>query len=293
MNAVLFYINDFLGSGRVAAMTTEQVGAYVLLLLHQAQPDDGMLPDDDKALARLARLTLAKWRRISPEIMECFQREGGRVWNERMKEEIEYQKNHKAGRSDSGRKAAQARWHGNANAMRTHMRPHDRGNANAMPRECLADANSNSNSKSSSPASVVLPASVDSKSLIGENALSPNAPAAPSRIPPLEAGDEAWEKFIDGYPKQTKLILAQHAFAEIVCSAPDPPSEMKKLMAGKARLLASDTAERLARYAPSPQAFILGKRYMDPWKPELKKETQSERIVRELEEEERDKNESF
>ncbi len=294
MNAVLFYINDFLGSGRVALMTNEQVGCYVFLLLRQAAAVDGFLPADEAALAKLARVPLAKWRRICPEILECFEPPtDGRIFNDRMRLEWERQTAYQERRSDSASKAARTRWNRNANAMRTHDPGNASSNANAVRSQCVKDASSSSSSssKSSSPASVVLPASVDSKSLIGENALSPNAPAAPSRIPPPEAGDEAWEKFIDGYPKQTKLILAQHAFVEKIGCADDPQFEFVRLIAGKKRLLASDTDERLAKYAPTPQAFILDKRYLDPWPPEPRKETQSERIVRELEEEEeRDEN---
>ncbi|KKK61837.1 hypothetical protein LCGC14_3010300, partial [marine sediment metagenome] len=53
--------------------------------------------------------------------------------------------------------------------------------------------------------------------------------------------------------------------------------------AGKKRLLASDTDERLAKYAPTPQAFILDKRYLDPWPLELKPETKDQKLGREVE----------
>ena len=286
MNAVLFYINDFLGSGRVALMTNEQVGCYVFLLLRQAAAVDGLLPADEAALAKLARVPLAKWRRICPEILECFEPPtDGRIFNDRMRLEWERQTAYQERRSDSASKAARTRWNRNANAMRTHDPGNASSNANAVRSQCVKDASSNSSSssKSSSPASAVLPTPVDSKVFKGENALSPDASATPARIPPFEPGDEAWEKFIDGYPKQTKLILAQHAFVEKIGCADDPQFEFVRLIAGKKRLLASDTDERLAKYAPTPQAFILDKRYLDPWPLELKPETKDQKLGREVE----------
>jgi uncharacterized protein YdaU (DUF1376 family) len=178
MNAVLFYINDFLGSSRVALMSNEQVGCYVFLLLRQAAALDGFLPADEAALAKLARVPLAKWRRICPEILECFEPPSdGKIYNDRMRLEWERQTAYQESRSDSARKAAKTRWGGNANAMRSHMRTHDPGNASgdadAMRTQCVENANSSSSSKSSSPASVVAPTSVDSKAK-KTNALSPD-----------------------------------------------------------------------------------------------------------------------
>src|SRR6185312_11765498 len=48
--AFQFYPNDFLGSGSVAAMTLEEIGAYVLLLCYEW--NEGGLPDDLDRLAR-------------------------------------------------------------------------------------------------------------------------------------------------------------------------------------------------------------------------------------------------
>ena len=48
------YVNNLLGSGRVASMSNAEFGAYWLLLCRAWNEDDCGLPDDDDINARLA-----------------------------------------------------------------------------------------------------------------------------------------------------------------------------------------------------------------------------------------------
>lgn len=90
-------------------LTAMQLGAYTLLLYHQWSA--GAVPDDERLLARIARVGLGTWRRrIAPAVMPYFRRVPGgwaekRLWMER--DEVAAAM---AARSEAARRAAEARW---------------------------------------------------------------------------------------------------------------------------------------------------------------------------------------
>jgi uncharacterized protein YdaU (DUF1376 family) len=61
-------------------LTTEQHGAYLLLML--AYWPRGPLPDDDAALASIAKVPLPNWRKMRPTIQAFFQVAEG-CWNQK------------------------------------------------------------------------------------------------------------------------------------------------------------------------------------------------------------------
>lgn len=67
--------------GDTGHLTTIEHGAYLLLLITAWRSKDGLLPDDDKMLARYTRLTLDKWRKMRPIIEPFFSVEKG-VWKQ-------------------------------------------------------------------------------------------------------------------------------------------------------------------------------------------------------------------
>jgi uncharacterized protein YdaU (DUF1376 family) len=64
-----FFIGDYLKETR--HLTTEQHGAYLLLIL-EYWVKQGALPDDDAQLARIVGLPLAKWKKMRPVIRAFF-----------------------------------------------------------------------------------------------------------------------------------------------------------------------------------------------------------------------------
>jgi uncharacterized protein YdaU (DUF1376 family) len=56
-------------------LTTMEHGAYLLLLMAAWRSPDACLPLDHKRLARIAGLTLDRWHRIAPTVLEFWQRE--------------------------------------------------------------------------------------------------------------------------------------------------------------------------------------------------------------------------
>lgn len=69
-------------------LDTRGVGAYLLLLFAAWRAPDCDLPDDDKLLARMARLSLREWRQIGPSIRAFFAvNEQGRLIQKRLLKE--------------------------------------------------------------------------------------------------------------------------------------------------------------------------------------------------------------
>jgi uncharacterized protein YdaU (DUF1376 family) len=95
-----FFIGDYLKETR--HLTTEQHGAYLLLIL-EYWVKQGSLPDDDAQFARIVGLPVAKWRRMRPAIQAFFH--GG--WHhERMDAELAKA----SALTEKRRTAANARW---------------------------------------------------------------------------------------------------------------------------------------------------------------------------------------
>lgn len=105
-----FYPNDFLSSNTVALMSTEEIGAYLLLLCAAWNDPACSLPTDDDSLRKLGRFTGDLSR-----IKTCFILKRGRLLNKRLYTEWE-KVNH---RSRLGYQSAMKRW--DAEAMPTHM----------------------------------------------------------------------------------------------------------------------------------------------------------------------------
>lgn len=67
------YVDDFASDGVVEAMTTEQVGAYLLLLLKAWKEEPpGSIPDNDHVLARWARMSPDAWAGIKAGVLAAF-----------------------------------------------------------------------------------------------------------------------------------------------------------------------------------------------------------------------------
>lgn len=118
------WTDAYLGDTR--HLTTEEHGAYLLLLMEAWRRPSCSLPDSDQLLARLSGLTPAKWKRAKPIIMGFWKIDGrSREWvQKRLKKEREKT----ASKSRKSRDAAAARW---KNSKNTH--------ANAIPGGCHPD----------------------------------------------------------------------------------------------------------------------------------------------------------
>ncbi len=87
-------------------LSTEEHGAYFLLLLAAWRTDDCALPHDDRKLARIAKVSPHKWRAMRDTIMEFWTLSDGRWTQKRQLKERAYVEE----RSRAARDAAEARW---------------------------------------------------------------------------------------------------------------------------------------------------------------------------------------
>lgn len=80
------YINDLTSDELVEAMTTEEFGAYLLLLFKAWKSDPpATIPDDDLILARWARLPMKQWLKCRARVLAPWKPfEGGRLVQKRL-----------------------------------------------------------------------------------------------------------------------------------------------------------------------------------------------------------------
>lgn len=107
-----FYPADFANDVHVEAMSTLQVGAYMLLLCKAWQGDPpGSLPNDDQILARYARLDAAVWAEVKFGVLVPFPiGADGRLHNKRLRLEYDRALLAMKANRERAKKAASTRW---------------------------------------------------------------------------------------------------------------------------------------------------------------------------------------
>mgnify|MGYP001614627593 CR=1 FL=1 len=71
-------------------LTTEEHGAYFLLLMAAWGSDDCTLPDNEKRLAALVKMPVHRWKKISQTVLEFWTRREDRLWQKRLMQEWLY-----------------------------------------------------------------------------------------------------------------------------------------------------------------------------------------------------------
>lgn len=110
--AFLFYPSDFASDGHVEAMTTEEVGCYILLLCKAwYEHPVGSIPDDDRTLARWTRLTPERWSECKPAVLSAFTLgTDSRYHQKRLRAEYAKLRHVHQSRFQAGKKGAKSRW---------------------------------------------------------------------------------------------------------------------------------------------------------------------------------------
>jgi uncharacterized protein YdaU (DUF1376 family) len=95
--------------GDTTHLTTIEHGAYLLLLMTAWRTRDCALPDDDRLLARYARLNTQQWKRMRPIIEAFFTIENG-FWKQgRLTDERGAVERHRLQQSEKGKAGAAAK----------------------------------------------------------------------------------------------------------------------------------------------------------------------------------------
>lgn len=129
------YIADYLIDTQ--HLTTEEHGAYLLLIMNYFNTGKS-LPDDDKKLAQICKLGPKRFKKVRANISQFFSRREGQLFHKRIEKEIA----EICQTSDSRRYSAKKRWEKekekmDANAMQTHMQMHCKSNANGYANAML------------------------------------------------------------------------------------------------------------------------------------------------------------
>jgi uncharacterized protein YdaU (DUF1376 family) len=106
------WIGDYLAD--TMHLTTEQHGAYLLLIMDYWRR--GSSPDDDRLLAAIAKISLAKWKILRPILSPFFAVENGRWTHKRIEAERTKALANKDKFAERARTAANARWNAPSNA---------------------------------------------------------------------------------------------------------------------------------------------------------------------------------
>lgn len=97
--------------GDTMLLSTEQHGAYLLLLMTMWKKD-GRLPDNDEQLAQASKLSAAKWRAMRPVLIDgsLLRAEDGFIVQKRLSAELARSKSHTDAKANAGAKGAARRW---------------------------------------------------------------------------------------------------------------------------------------------------------------------------------------
>ncbi|NIA67793.1 DUF1376 domain-containing protein [Pelagibius litoralis] len=112
--------------GDTTHLTTIEHGAYLLLLIAMWRSKENKLPNDDKLLARYAKLTAGQWRRVKPVLWPFFIESSDSITQGRLTDEATFVRQHSRKQSDN----AKSRW----------LKDKKTGDATAMPDGCQTDA---------------------------------------------------------------------------------------------------------------------------------------------------------
>jgi uncharacterized protein YdaU (DUF1376 family) len=115
------YVSDFIGD--TLHLSTEQIGAYMLLLMAMWNAG-GKLPSDEAKLARVARLSVKKWKTIADDLIQFFDVDAGHISHNRLTKELQKSESKSHSRASAGAAG------GNAKALKDK----EARVANAMPR---------------------------------------------------------------------------------------------------------------------------------------------------------------
>ena len=171
------YVADYLGDTR--HLTTEQHGAYLLILMTMWRAG-GYLPNDDAKLARIAGLSVAKWRKLSPDILAMLTVDGDQITQARLLKEIENANEKSSKRSEAGKLGVAAKSLKNNNVPQANAEPLLKHSSEPEPEQDILDTEVSNIKATQAPAQ------------------SPKPPKPPpnrgTRLPPdWEPTDDDWQ----------------------------------------------------------------------------------------------------
>ncbi len=120
-DAFLFYVDDWLSSGRIELMDAHEERGYLRLLLRAWKDPDCSLPAEDVTLASWSKMGMQWFRETADKTLRmpgmssgakvraCFREANGRLINDRQRKEWDYQRAVNEKRAASGKKGGRPR----------------------------------------------------------------------------------------------------------------------------------------------------------------------------------------
>ncbi|KKZ89046.1 YdaU family protein [Rhizobium phaseoli] len=100
------YVSDFIGD--TLSLSTEQIGAYMLLLMAMWNAG-GRLPADEAKLARVTRMSMKKWKAIAEDLMPFFEVDGDQIRHNRLTKELLKSESKSQSRAAAGAEGGRAK----------------------------------------------------------------------------------------------------------------------------------------------------------------------------------------
>ncbi len=100
------YVSDFIGD--TLHLSTEQIGAYMLMLMAMWNAG-GKLPSDEAKLARVARMSVKKWRAVADDLMAFFEVSEGFISHNRLTKELQKSESKSQSRASAGAEGGRAK----------------------------------------------------------------------------------------------------------------------------------------------------------------------------------------
>lgn len=220
--ALPLFTDAFIGD--TLHLTTEQIGAYMLLLMTAWRTKDCSLPDDDKYLARVCRMDTKAWGKNRDVLRQFWKRnENGKLVQGRLSDERKFV-------SDQSKKQSQnskARW----------LKDKETGHATAMPNRCQTDA----------PTPTPTPTPIKESKESNGQILFKSDPS----------GQDDFINFWKIYPRKVSKADAEKAFKKALATA------TSVLILEKTKKYAESVAGKDQKYIPHASTWLNGRRWED------------------------------
>jgi uncharacterized protein YdaU (DUF1376 family) len=219
------YIADY--TADVQHLTCEQDGAY-WRLLRAMWRSGGSLPNDPAKLARICGLTVARWAKISPDVLELLTIVGNCVTQTRLRKEIENANEKSAKRSEAGKLGVAAKSLKNNNTHQANAEPLLKHSLELEPE----------------PEEII-------DTVVSKSLSSPRRSAKSQ----MDGFDDFWS----AYPRKVAKGAAERSYAKAlsVIADPDPPSVLR---AAAERFAASNPDPQ---FTPHPATWLNSRRWED------------------------------
>lgn len=231
------YIAEYLAD--TAHLGALESGGYFHLIMHYWVT--GGLPDNDVALARIAKMTTRQWSVSKSTILAFFD---GELRHKRIDKELAKTQQASAARSAAGKRGGRP----------TAVGERSKASANSRREEPNLEANALKNNEATKANAFCLlkqnetqVTSNNNKGLLG---------TSPKRLTPSELRPLA-ERFYRAYPKHVDPRAAEKKFVAIVGKSDDPLAEAERIIAAAERFAeAHRRAGTDKRYIPAPAVWL-------------------------------------